>query len=101
MFTTQPQDFVLALPPLAEQDRIAAEVERRSTLSEFCATSTMVSMRRAQSLRQAVLKWAFEGKLVDQNPNDEPAEKLLARIRADRAAAVSATKANGRRRGAA
>jgi len=101
MFTTQLRDFVLPLPPLAEQERIAAEVERQSTLSEFSATSAVVSMRRAHSLRQALLKWAFEGKLVDQDVSDEPAEKLLARIREERAAAVPAKKANGRRRGAA
>ena len=35
-------------------------------------------------LRQSILKQAFEGKLVPQDPNDEPAEKLLARIRAER-----------------
>ena len=47
-------------------------------------------------LRQAVLKWAFEGKLVDQDPTDEPAEKLLARIRAERAAAAPTKKSRGR-----
>jgi type I restriction enzyme S subunit len=48
-------------------------------------------VQRGARLRQALLKWAFEGKLVDQAPTDEPAEKLLARIRAERAA-VSPTK---------
>ena len=48
------------------------------------------------ALRQAVLKWAFEGKLVDQDPTDEPAERLLARIRAERAAVSPAKKSRGR-----
>jgi hypothetical protein len=42
--------------------------------------------RRVGKLRQAILKWAFEGKLVDQNPNDAPASLLLERIRSERAA---------------
>ena len=36
---------------------------------------------RCSRLRQAILKWAFEGKLADQDPSDEPATALLERIR--------------------
>ena len=42
------------------------------------------SLQKAESLRQSILKKAFEGKLVPQDSNDEPAEKLLERIRAER-----------------
>jgi type I restriction enzyme S subunit len=46
-------------------------------------------LARAQRLRQAVLKRAFEGKLVPQDPNDEPASVLLNRIRGEREAALA------------
>jgi type I restriction enzyme S subunit len=43
------------------------------------------SLKRAERLRQSVLKRAFEGHLVPQDANDEPASVLLERIRAERA----------------
>jgi type I restriction enzyme S subunit len=42
------------------------------------------SLAQVDTLRQSILKGAFEGKLVPQHPNDEPAEKLLERIKAER-----------------
>jgi type I restriction enzyme S subunit len=42
------------------------------------------SLKKAESLRQSILKKAFEGKLVRQDPNDEPAEKLLQRIKEEK-----------------
>jgi type I restriction enzyme S subunit len=45
-------------------------------------------LARAARLRQSILKWAFEGRLVDQDPTDEPASVLLERIRAERASAT-------------
>jgi type I restriction enzyme S subunit len=43
------------------------------------------NLAQCARLRQSILKWAFEGRLVDQDPADEPASKLLARIKAERA----------------
>ncbi len=72
------------LPPEAECRRIVAEVERQITVIEHSEGVADTSGRRCSRLRQSILKWAFEGKLVDQDPKDEPASALLARIRAER-----------------
>jgi type I restriction enzyme, S subunit len=90
---TSASAFAIPLPPAAEQVRINAEAERLE--SAALATEGQVSkdVTRCRRLRQSILKWAFEGKLVDQDPNDEPADQLLARIRAERAA-TAPTKIN-------
>jgi type I restriction enzyme, S subunit len=48
--------------------------------------SIEIELLRAERTRQSILKSAFAGKLVPQDPNDEPASVLLKRIRAERAA---------------
>ena len=86
-------DLAIPLPPLAEQHRIVAEVERRLSVIQQAETAVETSLRRAERLRQSILKQAFSGQLVPQDPNDEPAAALLARIQAERAAAETAAKA--------
>lgn len=86
--------FPVPVPPSAEQIRIAAEVERRMSVIEELEKATASSLLRAERMRQSVLRRAFEGKLVPQDPTDEPADVLLERIRAVR----STMQANGSRR---
>lgn len=85
MFTSQIAEFVFPLPPLAEQQRIVEEVERRLSVMDEVEATLKANLKRAERLRQSILKRAFEGKLVPQNPADESASVLLGRIREARA----------------
>jgi type I restriction enzyme S subunit len=76
---------VIALPPLDEQHRIAEEIELKHSVAEETEKVIEESLMRAERLRQGILKMAFEGRLIPQDPSDEPAEKLLERIKEERA----------------
>lgn len=78
------RELLVAIPPLPEQRRVVAEVERRLSVIDELEAMVEANLKRAERLRQAILKRAFEGKLVPQNPSDEPASVLLERIRAER-----------------
>lgn len=73
----------IPLPPLAEQHRIVAEVERRLFVIDQLESVVEANLKRAERLRQAILKRAFGGKLVAQEAENEAAEELLERISAD------------------
>jgi type I restriction enzyme S subunit len=83
----------IPLPPLAEQRRIVSEVERRLSVCDKMEATITESLQKAESLRQSILKKAFEGKLLNKielekarnAPDWEPAEKLLERIRQEKA----------------
>ncbi|MBN1641969.1 MAG: restriction endonuclease subunit S [Anaerolineae bacterium] len=74
--------YAVAVPPEAEQMRIVQEAHRRWSLAHAVRASAQSDLIRAHRLRQSVLKCAFEGRLVPQDPDDEPASALLARIHA-------------------
>ena len=88
----------VALPPLVEQRRIVAEVERRLFVIQQTEVAIESNLTRAERLRQSILKQAFSGKLVPQDPNDEPASTLLERIRVEREQTEAAAKSNGKPR---
>ena len=75
----------IPLPPLPEQRKIVEEIERHFSIADQTEKTVEHSLKQAERLRQSILKIAFEGKLVPQDPNDEPAEKLLERIKAEKA----------------
>ena len=84
-------ELAIPLPPLAEQRRIVDEVERNLSIVQQSEAAIEASLKRSERLRQSILKQAFSGQLIPQNPDDEPAPKLLGRIRTERAAATDAS----------
>ncbi len=71
------------LPPLLEQQQIVAEIERCFSVADEAEATLDAELKRAERLWQSILKHAFSGKLVPQDPNDEPAETLLARVNSE------------------
>lgn len=70
----------IPLPSLEEQRVIVDEVERRLSVVKNTYKSIKADLKRAERLRQSILRQAFSGKLVLQDPTDEPASLLLNRI---------------------
>ena len=85
MFTSQLSEFCFPLPSLEEQEQIVAEAERCLSIADSIEQSLDRGLVQADQMRAAILKQAFDGKLVPQDPNDEPAELLLERIKLERA----------------
>ncbi len=96
MFTSQLEGFCFPLPPITEQEQIVSEVERRLSVITQLETIVEANLKRAERLRQSILKEAFAGRLVPQDPNDEPASVLLERIRKEREGRKRGTVGNGR-----
>jgi len=75
------RNFKIVLPSLPEQQRIVEEIEKRFAVADELEKAVNEGLEKAEKLKQSILKKAFEGKLVPQDPNDEPASVLLARIK--------------------
>ena len=86
------RELPFILPPVAEQKEIVRRVESLFTLADHLEARYKKGKAYVDKLTQSILAKAFRGELVPQDPNDEPADKLLERIRAGHA-----SKGNARR----
>ena len=89
-------EVLIPLPPLSEQHRIVAKIEELLPYIERYGKAgehlTALNTTFPEALKKSILQEAVQGKLVPQNPDDEPASVLLERIRAEKQALIKAGK---------
>ncbi|MDX4037853.1 restriction endonuclease subunit S [Aliarcobacter skirrowii] len=73
-------NLIFPLCSLEEQIEVVAEIEKHFSIIDKLETVVQQSIKESKRLRQSILKQAFEGKLVEQDPNDESASVLLEKI---------------------
>ena len=85
--------WLIPVPPLAEQERIVAKIEELLPLvSEYDEVEDRISALNTEfpdKLRKSILQQAVQGKLTERDPSDEPAIELLDRIRAEKAKLIA------------
>ncbi|MDR2733009.1 MAG: restriction endonuclease subunit S [Spirochaetota bacterium] len=85
---TKLMEFLIPLPPLAEQHRIVARLKELLARAAVCDAAekklTALDAAFPARLKKSILRAAVQGKLISQDPADEPASALLVRIRAER-----------------
>lgn len=77
---TKLRAFPVPVVSLIEQERVVSELGRQLSMADALDRACEANIRRAERLRQAILKRAFEGRLVPQDPKEEPASEILARL---------------------
>lgn len=82
-------EILIPIPPLEEQKRIVAKIEKLMPLVDEYAESynrlQKIDNEFEDKLKQSVLQYAMEGKLVKQDPSDEPASELIKKIENEKA----------------
>ncbi|NME30404.1 restriction endonuclease subunit S [Lactobacillus amylovorus subsp. animalium] len=86
------EKLLVPLPPLSEQSRIAAKIAQLFALLRKVESSTQQYAELQTLLKSKVLDLAMRGKLVKQDPNDEPASELLKKIKAEKAELIKEKK---------
>ena len=82
------KELLLPLPPLSEQGRIVKKIEELEPfIEEYGKTEvelTALNSNFPEQIKKSILQYAIQGKLVEQDPNDEPASVLLEKIKAEK-----------------
>ena len=86
------RNIEISIPPTEEQTQIVKEIETRLSVCDNAIKNINEALKKSEALRQSILKKAFEGKLLSdaelqacrQEPDWEPAEKLLERIKKEK-----------------
>ena len=89
----------VAFCSLEEQNSIVGLMEEKFSEVEQLELTITTSLQQAEALRQSILKKAFSGQLVPQDPQDEPTSALLERIKAEKTMQVKPTKSVNKQRG--
>ena len=89
----------LPICSISEQNEILKIIETKLSEIEKLDSELDTQLAKAETLRQSILKKAFSGQLVPQDPNDEPASALLERIKAEKAAVQARAKPAAGQRG--
>ena len=80
--------FLFPLPPISEQERIVKKIEELEPFIEEYGKAevelTTLNSNFPEQIKKSILQYAIQGKLVEQDLNDEPASVLLEKIRAEK-----------------
>lgn len=85
LFQRDIKQFVLSVPPLEEQEFIVEKIEELFDVVNDLELVYKNSIKQVDRIKKALLNQAFQGELVAQNPNDEPASLLLEKIKVEKA----------------
>ena len=86
----QINNFIIPLPPLAEQQRIVAKIETIFAQVDLLEQNKVDLQTAVKQAKSKILDLAIRGKLVKQDPADEPASMMLEKLRAEKEAKIAA-----------
>ena len=89
------KDFLIPIPPLTEQKRIASEIKHLFSVIDSLEENKISLEQFITQTKSKILDLAIRGKLIPQDPNDEPASVLLERIKSERSDSKKKTKNTG------